>query len=108
MNRENALKWIDTLRSDKFDQTFYTISHGGIRRCCLGVAHECLIGSLINVTDVEARDCYGYVREALGISYTEEAEFIQLNDIAKLTFDEIADEVQKRITPQLEYTPDVL
>jgi hypothetical protein len=115
MNREAALKWIEALRSQKFDQTIGALGRGEERRCCLGVAHECLLGPIPKLAlstfdtseTVVAADCYTKVRAALHLTSKEESEFIHMNDIDKKSFDEIAGEVQKRITPQLEYKPHV-
>lgn len=107
MNVTNAKIWIDALRSDAYDQTFGCIARGSNRRCCLGVAHECLIGPINageddRMYDDDACNMYNDVRKALGIDLAQEAEFIHLNDVDKKSFSDIAAVIESQITPQLE------
>ncbi len=98
-------KWLTELRSGKFSQGFGLLNCNE-RYCCLGVLCEVLIdhGHFIS-KEVEKDNRVRYsqnvgeaptaAREMAGLTYAGSIKLIKLNDGLKLSFDEIADEIEK-------------
>lgn len=94
LNVENARKWVAELRSGKYKQGRDAMLREG-RYCCLGVAHECLIGPVPE----DAENCksgdwtqgaYPCVDRVLGLELGGRDVFVGMNDDEGKTFDEIA------------------
>lgn len=89
MNIEKAKIWVSALRSGKYKQCRKTMCTKDAF-CCLGVAHEALIGP------TNFHGSYIHVATELDI-HGQMWEFIDMNDLKKMSFDQIADEIEKRI-----------
>lgn len=114
MKRELKQKWTDGLRSGKYKQ-----AHGYLRSsegyCCLGVLLDVLgkgqwerddcshgIGYFLDVAALPSpvfllKELEGRGREATGLSNSEEARCITLNDTEKLPFSDIASWVDANV-----------
>lgn len=102
MNQEVAKKWVDALRSGKYQQA-RTMLRGGDRFCCLGVLCDVSgkgkwhFGSYI--TD-DGRKASSYLLseemlEALGITDSEQMKYAAMNDDALASFADIASQIEK-------------
>lgn len=90
MNIENAKKWVQALRSGRYKQLVGSLRDDiGEHFCCLGVAHECLVGPLHN----DRQERYSAVRRALGIDTSMTDKLWMMNDRDRKSFAEIADYV---------------
>jgi hypothetical protein len=92
VNIKNAKKWAEALRSGKYEQCRNKMTHGG-RYCCLGVAHEVLIGPV----GVEVRGSYEAVDAILGLTEMEETYFVTWNDKDGKNFAQIADLIDEKL-----------
>jgi hypothetical protein len=113
MNRENALKWVEALRSGKYTQGTHKLKSGVgvVRHCCLGVAAE------LARIDVPAREegmqapIYRQVAEWLGLpiepknpmsdfdseAFSASKMFQNMNDLDGRSFAQIADFVESEL-----------
>jgi hypothetical protein len=92
VNIESARVWSEALRSGKYRQcSGKMIRNDGF--CCLGVAHEVLIGPV----GMEVKASYEAVDAILDLSEAAETEFVALNDEDGKNFAEIADFIDERI-----------
>lgn len=90
MHIENAKKWVAALRSGKYQQGKNALCIEG-KFCCLGVAHECLVGEG-KITRPNDFDAYNRILKELEI--TSYDQFVRFNDKYGMTFEQIADEVE--------------
>lgn len=94
MDKELKRKWVEALRSGKYEQ-----GHGALRKddkfCCLGV--------LCDVVDPNgwSEDCYWRGEYALPPSHVlgnlTASDLVYLNDEKNLSFEQIADYIEKHI-----------
>jgi hypothetical protein len=93
----NQQKWVDALRSGKYEQGFSGLYTSGSRYCCLGVA---CVESGITGDDLAGGtlSCYPKVREWLSITtdvgYVEENNLAEIND-SGTSFEKIANIIEK-------------
>ena len=95
----NRKKWVEALRSGEYEQ-----GTGQLRNddcyCCLGVAHDLFGNSSDLAMPGDSSLKRSSARDALGLSASDGfiggdlTGLIQLNDIAKKTFNEIADIIE--------------
>lgn len=95
MRKPEIQKWIDGLRSNKYEQVVGTILDEGTgRMCCLGVLG--VVNGMFVVND-GFKDAvnigYDYARDLLGETAKNKCQVF--NDLDKLTFSEIADKVEE-------------
>ena len=92
MNPEIKAKWIEALRSGKYRQCRDQFTYGRAGFCCLGVLHHV-------VQNGEMEKDVGHTYNVAGLSYLNDPcdrnEFIRMNDDERLTFDQIADRIEK-------------
>lgn len=100
MNKQNITKWVKALRSGEYKQTRGMLQNNkGF--CCLGVACKIFISEknqTLNDNDllygglVDQLNATQWLKNINGnFNNKTQKTFIKLNDIDKLTFDEIAD-----------------
>lgn len=94
INVHNMDRLIDALRSGNYEQGQHTMKSADNKLCCLGVAHECLIGPissdhekrLIRLTEPE----YIAVEKALGLPHDAKYRLAAMNDSGNKSFEDIA------------------
>lgn len=97
VNEENVRKWVAALRSGEYVQKRGTLSglvydhpdavtSSVMGYCCLGVACMLTPEKLLS---------HSHERKWLGIDGVMETKFVYMNDTLKMTFAEIADEVER-------------
>lgn len=89
-------KWIKALRSGRYKQTTGRLRkkiNGKYRYCCLGVL--CKINRLnFRTCTIKGHIADKIATEKFGLSYKEQTRLSTLNDIDRLTFKQIADEIE--------------
>lgn len=94
LNALNLMKLIDTLRSGAYAQGQHTMKTDDNKFCCLGVAHDCLIGPVPDDSStrltVLTEPEYEAVTQALGLPYGTKYRLSAMNDSGHKTFDDIA------------------
>lgn len=103
MNKKQAKKWIDALRSGEYTQGYEQLQSAE-GYCCLGVLckiniplekQELLWGYLYGATPKDQSNTLQWIRDVNFEMWTKtNHSFSQLNDIDGATFDEIADLIQ--------------
>lgn len=99
MDRELAKRWVSALRSGKYTQTD-SVLHDDRGYCCLGVLMEIVYGDPYDGPD-EDRDYRGDEELGadrlydVGMTGSQENQFILMNDRQGYSFAEIADEIEK-------------
>ena len=58
MNEENALKWIDGLKSGKYIQGRLKLNKENTEFCCFGVLCEVAMNNKVNCHKIESHDIY--------------------------------------------------
>jgi hypothetical protein len=116
MNRENALKWVEALRSGKYTQGSHNLKSGVdmVRHCCLGVAAELAGIDIPNRNEGYNAHIYRQVAEWLGLpiepknpmvdfdngGFAATKTFQRMNDIDGKSFAEIADYVEAELAKE--------
>ena len=113
MNQEMKIKWLEALRSGKYKQAVSRLmlkDHRGQRYCCLGVL--CEISGLGEWTEEPsysnvhefiynrghfASNLPPAMREALGISDDDIETLVNMNDLTKASFTQIADWIERNL-----------
>ena len=98
-------RWLEALRSGKYKKGHYRLRTPDGRYCCLGVLcmtmkHPEGIGELSMNTLWEC-DNYFKLRELSGLELKDTDTLINMNDIEKATFSDIADYIETHINPRL-------
>lgn len=106
MNKEVAQKWVDALRSGRYEQTDATLtrlSEDGNTHCCLGVLCELAVedGVPITISGNKARHYDGRsgmppepVYDWSGLDRNKTEKYASMNDTDKASFDEIASAIE--------------
>jgi hypothetical protein len=82
-------KWVDALRSGKFQQTQKILEKDG-KFCCLGVANKvCNLG-----VDTKNFLTLSHVREKLGLGKKDHTSCWEMNDAEGKSFSQIADVIE--------------
>lgn len=116
MRQDIKTEWTKDLRSGEYDQTTGALksSERLPGMCCLGVLAHLLkekFPELLKENNIEIIETDEYIninkmhngelgpelRDLIGISNSEEADLINMNDTQKLTFKQIADYIDERI-----------
>lgn len=109
--REARLTWVSALRSGRYAQGEAHLRSSNDKYCCLGVAHEVLGGEWtaeldygtyrtvrINAFGLDGSGSAGILEhpafERLGLNHSDHSTLTRLNDIHKLSFQDIADVVE--------------
>lgn len=111
MNSEFKQRWIDALRSGKYEQCREQLRSKGNRYCCLGVI--CDIYDKSNWEKSEDITLPGYrytidniyssvelpeeLMYIIGLTHDDMAELIELNDHEGYDFDQIADWIEENL-----------
>lgn len=78
-------RWVEALRSGDFKQGKYTMHNEGTQAfCCLGVAAK--------VNDLQL---YDYDLLVCDLRLRNTGNFVKMNDFTGLTFEQIADEIER-------------
>lgn len=114
MDKDIKAKWLTALRSGEFKQGNGKLKDGD-EFCCLGVLCSALgaeFGEFFDedrhfefvpvmggqvISDVENTELSASFKEQIGISGYEEQELINKNDLDCLSFNEIADYIEKEL-----------
>lgn len=97
MNIINAKIWSAALRSGAYEQCTGKLMDRYGRFCCLGVAHEVLVGPTSNGGD----ETYAAIRQKLDILQAgEQSVFTVMNDIQGKSFLQIADYIDAQIAAE--------
>lgn len=98
MKPEYKTKWIEALRSGRYEQGRGHMEHNGTF-CCLGVLRkECLVPCYINGAWLSNTE-----KETVGLTYDQETVLIRMNDGTRdgknkqCSFAEIADYIQENL-----------
>lgn len=92
---EFRTEWLEALRSGKYSQAQGCLFINGCY-CCLGVAAQLLNPEMDpkNLTEVYSgtgNEYYPLIEKALGVAESGSHQFVNANDIQRLSFSEIAD-----------------
>lgn len=107
MNKEIAQKWVDALRSGKYEQTVATLtrlSEDGNTHCCLGILCELAVEDGVPITVSNSAN-FRYYDEASGmppgpvydwsgLDRNKTEKYASMNDTDKASFDEIASAIE--------------
>jgi hypothetical protein len=94
MDAQSKAKWVEALRSGKYDQC-RTQLRDGIGFCCIGVGYQVLVGSCDEI-EVES-DETDFASDAIGLRGKEQKRLIVMNDDEEKSFEEIADYIEKNL-----------
>jgi len=118
MNRENALKWVEALRSGEFQQARHKLlvhnyDTNEDSNCCLGVAARLMnVDISRTVSETNLAPVYRQVAVWLGLEIADEPfdptdhdgaafracqEYTRMNDVDRKSFAEIADYVEAEL-----------
>ncbi len=100
---EQQILWLEALRSGRFPQGRYRLrsdptSEGPLKYCCLGVAaHVCFNAFAPGVMRYRAHSSMLSLADSqeLGLSPLLHGTLTHLNDLAGLSFEEIADDLER-------------
>ncbi len=99
MNKELITEWIEALRSGNYKQGFGQLKNNKDEYCCLGVACELFkakIGGSWNPSfDGTKFSCTTGMTPLVGISHMQQLDLVDMNDLSRLSFDKIADYIEK-------------
>ena len=85
---ELKARWIAALRSGEYIQGRYNLRTREGHYCCLGVL--CMVLEKPDLTSTN----YEHLRQASGLTISETDGCVELNDIALLSFSQIADYIE--------------
>ena len=88
MTPELKAQWIAALRSGEYTQGRYNLRTREGHYCCLGVL--CMVLEKPDLTSTN----YEHLRQASGLTISETDGCVELNDIALLSFSQIADYIE--------------
>jgi hypothetical protein len=107
MKPEIKAKWVEALRSGKYEQGKNTLRSGNDRFCCLGVLCDVLQVPNTMVVGMDDEENYLYegsdaclperIRKMVGIWHRDQSKLIDLNDTENASFLEIADWIEKNL-----------
>lgn len=96
MNKITKKKWIDALRSGKYEQGTHALCRDG-KYCCLGVLAK-ITGNLGNAfSSIFPRMKDSQIQPFCGLSPDVQAKLAQMNDDKRLTFKQIASYISRNI-----------
>lgn len=99
MNPKYKASWIKALRSDQFKQGRLRLVSSDGKYCCLGVL--CKIAGVPRDThgcfDGDAVSLSSQLMVEFGIPYRQVINLMSLNDASKLSFNKIADYIEKNL-----------
>lgn len=109
LNREKVGKWIEALRSGRYQQGNGYLNRAG-KFCCLGVACESegLEGRMRDPQSpvYYGKTAYAYLppetREALGLTEEQENKLVNMNDVDMASFEEIAQQLEQWLEEESE------
>ena len=88
MTPELKARWIAALRSGEYTQGRYSLKTKEGHYCCLGVL--CMVLERPDLTSTS----YEHLRKASGLTNSETDGCVELNDTAKLSFNQIANYIE--------------
>ena len=88
MTPELKARWIVALRSGEYTQGRHALRTKKGRYCCLGVL--CMVLERPDLTSTN----YEHLRKASGLTISETDGCVDLNDVAQLSFNQIADYIE--------------
>lgn len=99
MKQDLKQKWIDALRSGKYQQGFHELrtmdeaNHSEYKYCSFGVLCEVAINSNISGA------CYSYrfLQNELEVDFDETFKIIKMNDEQRASFNQIADYIEETL-----------
>lgn len=110
MKAELKADWVEALRSRRYQQGRGCLRSPDDKYCCLGVLCDVIDNSKWE-PDIEI-ECFGWgdndivknisgfdqkQLEEIGLTFLHETKLINMNDVQKLTFDQIADYIEKEV-----------
>lgn len=104
MNKKWKAKWVKALRSGKYTQGRYQLKSADNQYCCLGVLAE-IQGAkwqhgkphLKGVCIRNESEQYLTPKGSAGMKYTTQRRLGDMNDEGGMSFDEIANYIEKRL-----------
>ena len=90
MAPELKAQWIAALRSGEYTQGRHALNPAPGYYCCLGVL--CMV--LGRPDFIKSPQTYEHLRQASGLTNSETDGLVELNDIARQSFNQIADYIE--------------
>ena len=88
MAPELKAQWIAALRSEEYTQGYNSLRTGNGYYCCLGVL--CMVLERPDLLFTS----YEHLRKTSGLTTSETDGCVELNDVAQLSFNQIADYIE--------------
>lgn len=98
MDAKLKADWVKALRSDEFEQTRGELaneSHSAF--CCIGVGYKVCIGGNIDALGSYTLDRTADAARILGLSNRQQLTLVQMNDVSRNSFPEIADYIEQNL-----------